>query len=320
MSNKKKHIGICAACGEEKELTFEHVPPRNSGNSSKAIQPNAYAFVERDDTRGKQLQRGAGFYSLCEEHNNFFGTHYVEDFVNINKYLVDEIQSTYFSQQNTKLPYKLDVELDINGLKFSKAVVAMFVSLLNENFSYREAIDSDEELKYFEEFKNVTNLEDIESIDSIKGISSLEKINELKNNAKEHLEISGISSNFVQTIRDNRYLLDEDNNNFPFEKYHILVNMFLPKDTSPNMTSKLLMMELKNGKKIYYSEVRNFPLSFTLVDIEESTIDLNGLIGFDLTRLLLSENDNVNQRLEIPVFIGRYNGSGKDKIVPIPYK
>ena len=29
---KKKTIGVCHICGQTKELTFEHLPPRSTGN------------------------------------------------------------------------------------------------------------------------------------------------------------------------------------------------------------------------------------------------------------------------------------------------
>jgi hypothetical protein len=72
-----KHVGCCRLCGQEAELTFEHFPPRSSGNNQRQ---RAYPFrtphqageaeVGAMPTAGWiSLQRGIGAAVLCDPCN-----------------------------------------------------------------------------------------------------------------------------------------------------------------------------------------------------------------------------------------------------------
>jgi hypothetical protein len=71
-------------CGADGPLTFEHVPPRSTFNRQRAEILGMDAWLRRDaggpSERGKILQRGSGFYTLCEDCNNRAGRLYVPEF------------------------------------------------------------------------------------------------------------------------------------------------------------------------------------------------------------------------------------------------
>ena len=71
-----KHVGWCRLCGQEAELTFEHFPPRSTGNNQRQ---RAYPFwaahqageveVGALPTGWIPLQRGIGAAVLCDPCN-----------------------------------------------------------------------------------------------------------------------------------------------------------------------------------------------------------------------------------------------------------
>ena len=73
---KKSITGKCCICGEWKELTYEHVPPRKAFNE-KAIR--VYSFEDtilKQSGRFSEKQKGAGGYTLCKSCNNITGSWY----------------------------------------------------------------------------------------------------------------------------------------------------------------------------------------------------------------------------------------------------
>ena len=72
-----KHFGKCALCGQECELTFEHIPPRAAFNSTPTKPVSGEELLDDDrmpwDTTGLKYtnqQKGMGRYSLCPKCNN----------------------------------------------------------------------------------------------------------------------------------------------------------------------------------------------------------------------------------------------------------
>lgn len=80
----KKHSGYCALCLEYKDkLTFEHIPPRSSGNNSRAKIYNGQELIgsnklpwDFSEMHYENAQQGAGKYSLCKKCNNKTGRWY----------------------------------------------------------------------------------------------------------------------------------------------------------------------------------------------------------------------------------------------------
>lgn len=87
-----KHYGRCALCGQDGELTFEHIPPRKAFNWSpqRAISGDVWLKSASDpkrkpwDIKGlyyNNHQRGLGVHSLCQKCNNFTGARYGNEYL-----------------------------------------------------------------------------------------------------------------------------------------------------------------------------------------------------------------------------------------------
>lgn len=82
---KKKHIGPCHLCGENGELSEEHVPPKRAYNSGTVI------VLKKDDAmwldpgewpkHGRKQEGGARAFTLCHRCNNNTGSWYAAEFV-----------------------------------------------------------------------------------------------------------------------------------------------------------------------------------------------------------------------------------------------
>ena len=81
MSRKQKIYGICRICGENKELTFEHVPPETVFNKGAVRNVTLDAVIkdtvkenklpwEINYGKGKIQQRGRGGFYLCGDCNS----------------------------------------------------------------------------------------------------------------------------------------------------------------------------------------------------------------------------------------------------------
>ena len=86
---KKKIIGICQICGEEKQLSVEHYIPQAAGGGAKAVLYSGEELVKtlRQDKkgkthkpRGKIQQNGLAKHTLCKECNERSGTYYDKEF------------------------------------------------------------------------------------------------------------------------------------------------------------------------------------------------------------------------------------------------
>jgi hypothetical protein len=80
-----KHEGICQICGNEGQLTFEHVPPEAAFNNRRVITlrfRETITLGPDSEIRGPINQRGAGDYTLCSKCNNLTGHWYGKGFVN----------------------------------------------------------------------------------------------------------------------------------------------------------------------------------------------------------------------------------------------
>lgn len=145
-NNKKKHIGKCRICGQTCELTFEHIPPYSSGNNSpqkfltkeslrKLITDKKRMPWETENLKFKSLQRGTGFYSLCEKCNNLMGAYYGNEYVGFAREV-----SNYIIANKEKINDNKYFEsiVGIHPLSFIKQVISMFCTTtdLSEDYPY----------------------------------------------------------------------------------------------------------------------------------------------------------------------------------------
>lgn len=141
--------GKCRLCGETRKLSFEHVPPRAAFNRDKAFTFLAKEFFERTGSwpwdfsgiHGKQMQKGVGYYSLCEKCNNFTGGKYTKAYV-------DFAQQGFKFMLNLPRNYQkgsLDCKFTkIYPLRIIKQIFTMFISINNPRFT-----DAHPELRKF---------------------------------------------------------------------------------------------------------------------------------------------------------------------------
>lgn len=79
----KTRYGTCAICGEQRPLTFEHIPPRSAYNDQTVMVlrgEKVLSHLVGQVERGQQQQRGAGDWLTCAECNNKSGRWYVREY------------------------------------------------------------------------------------------------------------------------------------------------------------------------------------------------------------------------------------------------
>jgi hypothetical protein len=80
---RAQHLGICHLCGAQGKLSFEHVPPESAFNDQRILRSTFEQMLANENPdvfKGKQQQRGAGGYKLCEKCNSDTGAWYVPAF------------------------------------------------------------------------------------------------------------------------------------------------------------------------------------------------------------------------------------------------
>ncbi len=138
LENDEGISGKCHICGKVGKLSFEHVPPKKALNSNKAFKYLGKDVIGRDnfpwDLEGikrKQMQKGVGFNTLCEQCNNNTGFWYADSFVEFTRQGYQAIiDSDYLDQQSIKVSFR-----DIYPLRIIKEIVSMFFSINNPNLS-----------------------------------------------------------------------------------------------------------------------------------------------------------------------------------------
>lgn len=136
----KTHYGTCCVCGKSGNLTFEHIPPKKTNNTTqikKMIDPIAF-FEEKKqfDDKLKEVkfelgsQRGMGDFTLCSGCNNYFGGHYAIEFIPFYNELADLFKKKYHEIIDRSNNGYLDIEMqaNINFFRFQKQVVSMLMS------------------------------------------------------------------------------------------------------------------------------------------------------------------------------------------------
>jgi 5-methylcytosine-specific restriction endonuclease McrA len=77
---KRKEFGKCRICGNDGQLSFEHVPPQAAFNNAPAVgyTMDEHLRAEGDLAlmRGEKSQRGVGAFTLCIKCNNDTGAWY----------------------------------------------------------------------------------------------------------------------------------------------------------------------------------------------------------------------------------------------------
>lgn len=124
----KRVISVCHICGELKELTFEHVPPRSAFNNSRVL----YSFYKPGqdlppplaERRGSVQQKGLGAYTLCRKCNNDTGAWYGSHFAEYCKAGMEVLET-----RPPETATYIENRIELSPLAVLKQIASMFLSI-----------------------------------------------------------------------------------------------------------------------------------------------------------------------------------------------
>lgn len=141
-----KHPGICRICGEFKELTLEHIPPKNAFNSS-TIKVLPFEEIcktltgtdgrmpcDTNNLKGSLQQGGHKKYCLCRTCNSNTGNWYMRTYTDFAKTINEIIQKEELMVGNA---YSFIIK-DLYPLRLYKAMITMICDLNNNCFGDSE--------------------------------------------------------------------------------------------------------------------------------------------------------------------------------------
>jgi hypothetical protein len=101
-------------CGKTASLTFEHVPPKSSGNAARRRSVDTLTDMA---SRGDAVvgvgvdAEGVGLYATCRDCNSFSGTHYVPAHSDVVASMLDALELWATSTKETPPPETLSLTL-----------------------------------------------------------------------------------------------------------------------------------------------------------------------------------------------------------------
>jgi len=116
-------LKLCSICGEEKKLTFEHMPPKKTGNNKPV---NIIGLENMTHLGGymynnkKKSPKGFGGYTLCQDCNNLTGSWYAESYIHLSNQICEAINQN----PNTT---KIEVECKLKPLNFFKQIICIML-------------------------------------------------------------------------------------------------------------------------------------------------------------------------------------------------
>ncbi|MDE6107074.1 MAG: hypothetical protein K2F83_00140 [Oscillospiraceae bacterium] len=140
--SRKEQFGVCHICGQQKKLTYEHIPPQAGFNSTRQRLCTVDTLLNTPrsgnrppwDTAGlryQQFQQGTGFYTLCGDCNSYTGSKYGTTYSQI----IQRIGSEILRIPKDERGYGLDIHIEnVNLLAFFKQVLSMFCSINTPEF------------------------------------------------------------------------------------------------------------------------------------------------------------------------------------------
>lgn len=134
----RKKYGRCHLCGEEGELSFEHVPPKKAFNEYPVVLQAIEEWIAREESaplRGTIQQRGFGAYTLCASCNNRTGSWYAPEIVKWARRAIEILENRKGDEEVMALSVP-----DAFPLRFIKQVVTMIFSANGPEFA-RAAAD-----------------------------------------------------------------------------------------------------------------------------------------------------------------------------------
>lgn len=123
-------LGICHICGQETDLSFEHIPPKKAFNNRPIITAKFEDIISLgpdEIPKGKVQQKGSGGYTLCENCNNLTGAWYAKQFINWCYQGIDILIKSEGKPSLTHL-------YNLFPLPILKEIIAMFLSVNSIEF------------------------------------------------------------------------------------------------------------------------------------------------------------------------------------------
>lgn len=105
---KKKEIDQCNICGEIGKMTWDHVPPKSSGNNLGIKVNTLFEGLPTETSYQKNFQSGIKFRSLCQKCNGEILSRYDKAYVNF----IDDVKQILNS--SIILPEVVQVPVQIN--------------------------------------------------------------------------------------------------------------------------------------------------------------------------------------------------------------
>jgi hypothetical protein len=118
--------GNCHLCGEFKELSFEHIPPKAAFNDRPIlIQKHEHLFDKKSYVYGKSIRsnNGSGAFCFCENCNKNTGTWYARDF---SEFVAQAYNHFDMAERicSTNL-----IEFNFKPLNVLKQILTMFIAI-----------------------------------------------------------------------------------------------------------------------------------------------------------------------------------------------
>lgn len=133
---KKEIIDNCHICGKLKGLSWEHIPPKSSGNKITIKYYTADELLAKDvlsgetDLNNKRFhlsQNGLKMQTICDDCNNVTGSYYVPAYSNLSNLIRYALSAI---NQIDNLNKSIKIQCKVKPLNFLKEVIAMFCSIL----------------------------------------------------------------------------------------------------------------------------------------------------------------------------------------------
>lgn len=137
-----KHPGICKICGKYKDMSAEHIPPKNAFNSSKVMvlpfEEVAKSITGTDGRKpwelhglkGTTQQGGYKKYCLCHSCNNDTGQWYMRTYTDVSKTVHSMINK---EKMSPGFAYSFTIK-NLYPLRLYKAIMTLMCDINNDCF------------------------------------------------------------------------------------------------------------------------------------------------------------------------------------------
>lgn len=138
IKNKRNQVDRCNICGKVEELSWDHVPPKSSGNNVEINVNTLYKGLPTENSYQRKYQNGIKFRSLCKGCNMNLLSRYDDAY----KKFIEDIKQ--LMETSITLPATVQIPVEIN--KILRAVCGHILAAKNH---YDDVNTIDKELRKF---------------------------------------------------------------------------------------------------------------------------------------------------------------------------